>query len=53
MCGCCRVSVGGKTRFSCVDGPEFNAHEVDWDELVKRNKIYYDKEQHICKLSLE
>lgn len=53
MCGCCRVSVGGKTKFSCVDGPEFNAHEVNWDELVKRNKIYYDKEQHICKLSLK
>jgi len=53
MCGCCRVSVGGKTRFSCVDGPEFNAHEVNWDELIKRNKIYCDKEQHICKLSLK
>lgn len=53
MCGCCRVSVGGKTRFSCVDGPEFNAHEVDWDELIKRNKIYCDKEQHICKLSFK
>ncbi|MCK9614135.1 MAG: sulfide/dihydroorotate dehydrogenase-like FAD/NAD-binding protein [Candidatus Omnitrophica bacterium] len=51
MCGCCRVSVGGKTKFSCVDGPEFDAHEVDWDELTKRNKIYYDKEQHICRLN--
>ncbi|MFA5336834.1 MAG: sulfide/dihydroorotate dehydrogenase-like FAD/NAD-binding protein [Candidatus Omnitrophota bacterium] len=53
MCGCCRVSIGGKTKFSCVDGPEFDAHEVDWDELIKRNKIYFDKEQHICKLSLK
>jgi len=53
MCGCCRVTIGGKTKFSCVDGPEFDAHEVDWDELIKRNRIYYDKEQHICKLSLE
>ncbi len=50
MCGCCRVSVSGKTRFSCVDGPEFDAHLVDWDELAKRNKIYSDKEQHICRL---
>ncbi|MDP2923480.1 MAG: sulfide/dihydroorotate dehydrogenase-like FAD/NAD-binding protein [Candidatus Omnitrophota bacterium] len=50
MCGCCRVSVGGQTKFSCVDGPEFDAHLVDWDELIKRNNIYKDKEQHICKL---
>jgi len=53
MCGCCRVSVGGKTRFSCVDGPEFDAHLVDWDELIKRNKIYSEKEQHICKLLIK
>lgn len=50
MCGCCRVSVGTKTLFSCVDGPEFDAHQVDWDELTKRNKIYDDKERHICRL---
>lgn len=50
MCGCCRVSISGKTKFSCVDGPEFDAHEVDWDELIKRNNIYREKEQHICKL---
>ncbi|MFH1190393.1 MAG: sulfide/dihydroorotate dehydrogenase-like FAD/NAD-binding protein [Candidatus Omnitrophota bacterium] len=50
MCGCCRVTVGGKTLFSCVDGPEFDAHQVDWDELVKRNRIYEDKEKHICNL---
>ncbi|MDR2414550.1 MAG: sulfide/dihydroorotate dehydrogenase-like FAD/NAD-binding protein [Odoribacteraceae bacterium] len=36
MCGACRVTVGGKTRFTCVDGPEFNAHEVDFDELIAR-----------------
>jgi len=53
MCGCCRVTIGGKTKFSCVDGPEFDAHEVDWDELIKRNKIYFDKEQHICKLFIK
>jgi ferredoxin--NADP+ reductase len=50
MCGCCRVTVAGKTRFSCVDGPEFDAHQVDWDELEKRSRIYEDKEKHICKL---
>lgn len=50
MCGCCRVTIGGKTLFSCVDGPEFDAHQVDWDELVKRNRIYEDKEKHICNL---
>lgn len=53
MCGCCRVSVGGETKFSCVDGPEFDAHQVDWDELVKRNKIYSDKEKHICNLIIK
>jgi len=52
MCGCCRVTVGGKTYFSCVDGPEFDASLVDWEELIKRNKIYDDKEKHICKLNL-
>ncbi len=52
MCGCCRVTVGGKTHFSCVDGPEFDASLVDWEELIKRNKIYDDKEKHICKLNV-
>lgn len=52
MCGCCRVSVGGETKFSCVDGPEFDAGLVDWDELTKRNRIYLEKEKHICKLNL-
>jgi len=51
MCGCCRVTVGGKTLFSCVDGPEFDANQVDWDELTKRNRIYEDKEKHICNLN--
>lgn len=50
MCGCCRVTIGGKIFFSCVDGPEFDAHEVDWDELIDRGKIYEDKEKHICRL---
>jgi ferredoxin--NADP+ reductase len=51
MCGCCRVTVAGEVKFSCVDGPEFDASSVDWDELVKRNNIYADKEKHICKLN--
>ena len=50
MCGCCRVTVAGKIKFSCVDGPEFQADKVDWDELEKRNSMYIDKEKHICKL---
>lgn len=52
MCGCCRVAVGGEVKFSCVDGPEFDAHKVGWDELIKRNRVYTDKEKHICKLKL-
>jgi ferredoxin--NADP+ reductase len=40
MCGCCRVSVGGVTKFACVDGPEFDAHEVDWDLLMARRCTY-------------
>ncbi|MFC1674395.1 sulfide/dihydroorotate dehydrogenase-like FAD/NAD-binding protein [Candidatus Omnitrophota bacterium] len=51
MCGCCRVTVGGKVKFSCVDGPEFDAHQVDWEELERRGKIYGEKEKHICKLA--
>lgn len=47
MCGCCRVTIGGRLKFVCVDGPEFDAHLVDWDELEKRNKIYEDKEKCI------
>lgn len=40
MCGACRVTVGGKTRFVCVDGPEFDAHQVDFDEMIMRLKAY-------------
>jgi len=45
MCGACRVTVGGKTRFACVDGPDFDGHEVDFDEMTKRMKMYtrYEK----------
>ena len=44
MCGACRVSVGGKTKFVCVDGPEFDAHGVDWDEMLSRMKSYKTEE---------
>jgi len=53
MCGCCRVSVGGKTKLACVDGPEFDGHEVDWDLLVNRQRAYLDKEQESLRLSEE
>jgi ferredoxin--NADP+ reductase len=45
MCGACRVSVGGRTRFACVDGPEFDGHQVDWDLLLTRQRIYLDLEK--------
>ncbi len=44
MCGACRVTVGGKTKFACVDGPEFDGHQVDFDTLTKRLRIYTDGE---------
>ncbi len=44
MCGACRVTVGGKTKFVCVDGPEFDAHGVDWDEMLSRMKSYRAEE---------
>lgn len=44
MCGSCRVSVGGQTKFACVDGPEFNAHEVDFDQLAQRLRFYTEEE---------
>ena len=44
MCGGCRVSVGGEVKFACVDGPLFDAHQVDFNELVRRNKIYVKEE---------
>lgn len=45
MCGGCRVTVGGKTIFTCVDGPDFDAHQVDWDELKARKAFYFEEEQ--------
>ena len=57
MCGCCRVSVGGKTKFACVDGPEFDGHKVDFDELAQRLQAYkeeevlsYERFLHECKI---
>jgi len=45
MCGGCRVSIGGEMKFACVDGPEFDGHQVDFDELMRRNNAYRDLEQ--------
>jgi ferredoxin--NADP+ reductase len=52
MCGCCRVSVGGATRFTCVDGPEFDGHQVDWTLLISRQRIYLPEER-VSSLSYE
>jgi ferredoxin--NADP+ reductase len=45
MCGSCRVTVGGETKFACVDGPEFDAHKVDFDSLMQRQRMYVDEEK--------
>jgi len=45
MCGCCRVSVGGQMKFACVDGPEFNGHLVDFEELVNRQRVFMPEER--------
>lgn len=45
MCGCCRVTVGGKCKFTCVDGPVFDGHQVDFDELMARQRIYLEEEK--------
>ena len=46
MCGGCRVNVGGETKFACVDGPDFDGHQVNFDELMKRNSTYKEAEAH-------
>ncbi len=56
MCGGCRVTVGGQTKFACVDGPDFDGHQVDFDEAMRRSQIYRDDEKrslerHICRLT--
>ena len=54
MCGGCRLTVGGETKFACVDCPDFDGHKVDWDESLKRGKMYFDWERHkheeVCNL---
>ncbi len=55
MCGCCRVTVGGETKFACVDGPDFDGDEVDFDESIRRARMYAEfekkaKEAHRCRL---
>ncbi len=55
MCGCCRVIVGGETKFACVDGPDFDAHQVDFDSLIKRAAFYKEEQdeaaKHICHMT--
>ena len=56
MCGACRVSIGGKTKFACVDGPEFDAYLVDFDEAMRRQTMYKNIEKeadHKCKIGLD
>ncbi len=53
MCGGCRATIGGKTKFVCVDGPEFDAHEVDWDNMMMRMKSFKEREaedNHKCRM---
>ena len=50
MCGGCRLTVGGETKFACVDGPDFDGHLVDFDEAIERGRMYRDEEQHECRL---
>lgn len=49
MCGGCRVSINGETKFACVDGPDFDGHAVNFDELVVRQGYYRDEEDHVCR----
>ena len=53
MCGACRVTVGGKTKFTCVDGPEFNAYDVDFDEAMRRQGMYRTQEQRALAIAKE
>ena len=55
MCGGCRVTVGGEVKFACVDGPDFDGHQVDFDELMSRNSVYKARERettktHLCRM---
>jgi len=53
MCGCCRVTVGGKVKFVCVDGPEFDAHQIDWESMMKRMGTYKQREALAKERALE
>ena len=58
MCGGCRVTVNGETKFACVDGPDFDAHQVDFDEAMQRSRMYKPQEtesmeRHVCRLTGE
>jgi len=60
MCGGCRVTVGGEMKFACVDGPEFDAHEVDWDTLIRRlgtyrmaEQVAAERQDHQCRVGLD
>lgn len=52
MCGSCRLTVGGEVKYACVDGPEFDGHQVDFDEAIQRGRFYAEQEKgHICRLT--
>jgi ferredoxin--NADP+ reductase len=53
MCGSCRCEVGGETRFACVHGPEFDGHQVDWDLLLARQRVYLEEEKQALELFQE
>jgi ferredoxin/flavodoxin---NADP+ reductase len=53
MCGGCRLTVGGKTKFACIDGPDFDGHEVDFDEAMRRSGMYKKQEDDSCRLYSE
>ena len=53
MCGCCRVTVDGNVKFSCVDGPEFDAHKVNFDELIQRQSFFAGMEKESLELFKE
>ena len=50
MCGSCRIDVGGKTKFVCVDGPEFDGHKINFEELMARQSLFKEGESHACKI---
>ena len=53
MCGGCRVTVGGETKFACVDGPDFDGFLVDFDECMRRQNMYREEENRVCKIGLD